>query len=96
MLLIACIIAMLLLVVFHIQRAAERKQIRPALFKPKYAGMSTRERLCAAGIAKEFEAAVQDRDIESMVTILLQTEVAYPESRAIAEAIAEDPEKHKL
>lgn len=91
---LGCIIAILLFVVVHLQRRAERPP--PSVFGTSYSGMTTKERLYAAGMIDDFNVAREAHDVDAMVAILQQIDLAYPESLAIAEAIAKDPAKYKF
>ncbi len=86
---------MLILVVVHMQRRAAQRQTPPFRFRPKYSGMTTMERVAAVGLLKDFDAAVQSGDMETMVAILQQVELPLPEALAIGEAIIKDPAKYK-
>lgn len=96
MLTLACIIAILLFVYILVRRYADRTDRRRAVraAESKYARMTTNERLVAAGLFRQFTAAARERDVEAMIPFLQQVEIAHADCRAIAEAIADNPEKY--
>ena len=94
MLQLACIIAILLLVFVRIQRRVNAKPHSEVRVRPKYSGMTTKERLRAGGLVEEFSAATDASDLDTMIAILQQLDLPYAESRMIAETIIERPNEY--
>jgi hypothetical protein len=60
--------------------------------KPNYGGMTVNERLFAAGLLDEFDAAARARDRARMIEILAKVEVGDP--AWAVDTILENPAKH--
>lgn len=95
MLLTICTIGLLLLTWRLLQaHAAKHEQaVFDSHSTSKYARKSTVERLVAAGLYARFASAASERDMKSMVGILIQVEFGQHESVIIAEQIVAEPDK---
>ena len=94
MLTLACIIAILLLAFVHLQRWAHAENRPKTRLGPTFKGMTTRERLLAAGLVDDFSTAIRDNDVGAISEILQLVELPYAESRAIAETIIGAPDEY--
>jgi cytochrome c553 len=62
--------------------------------KPKYAGMTTNERLHEAGLIDQFDDAAKGRNKEQMIHILRNVELSENDAEAIANTILADPKRY--
>jgi len=59
-----------------------------------YSGMTTNERLFAAGRLDDFDNAARCRDVDAMIAILVTVQFTMDEARSIAETCLATPEKY--
>jgi hypothetical protein len=64
-----------------------------ATSNPDFRGMTTNERLAAAGLLESFDAAVRMQDRDRMIELLRRTDLG-DEAIAIAETILANPERY--
>jgi hypothetical protein len=60
----------------------------------KYGGMTTNERLFAAGLLDQFDRAARSRNRQEMVLLLTQVEFAVSEAEKITDTILADPKMY--
>jgi hypothetical protein len=58
------------------------------------AGMTTNERLFAAGLLHDFDAAARARDRDGMIKLLLQVALTQWEAERIADTVLEHPARY--
>ena len=59
-----------------------------------YSGMTTNERLYAAGLLEQFDLAAKSRNQELMALILQRVEIPENEALAIAESVMANPKRY--
>jgi len=59
-----------------------------------YGGMTTNERLYAAGLLEQFDLAAKSRNQELMALILQRVEIPENEALGIAESVLADPKRY--
>jgi hypothetical protein len=63
---------------------------------PEYAGMTTNERLFAAGLLEAFDEAARRRDREEMMRLLIEVELEPADAARTVEFIIADPRKYRF
>ena len=61
---------------------------------PDYSGMTVNERLVAAGALDAYDIAARNRDLDSMVAILVDVQLPSAQARETSEAVLADPAKY--
>ena len=61
---------------------------------PDYFGMTVNERLIAAGSLDAYDIAARNRDLDSMVAILINVQLALTQARETSETVLADSAKY--
>ena len=61
---------------------------------PDYSGMTVNERLVAAGSLDAYDVAARNRDLDSMVAILVNVQLTPIQARETSETVLADPAKY--
>ena len=61
---------------------------------PDYSGMTVNERLVTAGMLDAYDIAARNRDLDSMVAILVNVQLTAAQAREMSETVIADPAKY--